>query len=988
MLSDKSGIRVLIDRYHDTGWRGVRRNLGGGPMDTTICRETLRWDVLKRYHVAISDASAPLAVHQGEQADVERFVKQGGGLLLAGSAPAFSFVSDDDVADMPAARIAQPFGFRYIAPEKAAGETHWDRDFRLGYTDDQVEMIGTMIEDFGPQPPEIFVWAPIEVPGEAQTLLAHPDTGEVLAAAVEYGRGRVVVCGSELQGFCALRHIAPLINWLAGEAVEPADSEIPTEIGPPAKKRVIHGVRMVCDEPVLDRSESLARVVRRFDEFACDLMGEHWQMPRTIEVLQACKRPRPWEDGLFLAPTGTEAAVAYNTAIALALNALWNSEARHLAVMFFPEATIARHVAIRFLEDQGFDEMAAELREIARQQVDAADPTRDKADLPRVYWPTEQWHPKGLWLLEELENRYGPDYLSRLFQVIPAKQKDDRLPRTFAWGGDRAAYYLSLAAGEKLFPWLQEIGSTLHQLPVVPPDDDGFDDAMRETLVNELQNPSDPTDAARQMEALTDLARLETKKREKLPQEISAKVEAFEASVASDERSLDRLSELAASEEVATAAWAALQLVSAGHRDAADRLKELLPECDARLKLMAGHALRKLGRKAPGASLEDLQDDGQRLGRLEVEHRNLVIIHPNVDGYEVANVVANSGLAVFPQRTYATRYYIDWVYTAPQWRRSGLSRLAFTAAMEHEAARRCSCFALNTGTRNTAHALYADFGYVDMDRREKASKQIALGTPCAPPDGGMVRHMAEDDREAVRRFLRSYHKDAFTLSPRPLPALDDWNFCTLAECDGELIGVALAEIGERDGAQLIDVAVEGDDDGASEVGLALLSRLHGLLAEDGVQRIGADICSDADLFSDVLCRAGYSRRPSGSVNMFGIRDLKALFTEILPLYEHRVQDSDFERWRGRVILLGDRLRGGLEIVDGEAEVIDANPRPQDIVLRTSDATITRMVTGRETPLEGYLQQVTTIDPQVSPAVMKLLETLFPEVPFLVRWGWW
>lgn len=986
--TDLAEIRVLIDHHHDTGWRDVRRSLGGGPLQVTICRESLRWSVLRRYHVAVTDASAPAQVSTNERKAVERFVKEGGGLLIAGSAPAFSFATAKAVTAMPAARLAEPFGFRFLEPSQCAGDARWDRDFRLGYGEESVEVVGSPVGGLGPQPPGTSTWAPIEAPEDAQPLLVHSETGETLAAMVEHGGGRVVVCGTSLNHFDLLGHLHPLIAWLAGEVRERPGEDVPTEIGALPKRQDIRGLRLICDEPVAERADDLARMIRRFEEFASDIMGRHWRMPETLEVMQACERPRPWDDGLFLAPTGSDAAVTYNVAISLGLDALWNSHAGHVLVTLFPEATLARHIAIRFLEQEGFDEMAAQLREIAREQIDAADPTRAEADLARVYWATEQWQPKGMHLIAELERRYGDDFLCRVFEAIPAKQENDRLPRTFAWDSDRAAWYLSLAAGEDLCPWLREIGTTLHPLPPVAPDDDGFEDAMRNALVDELLARADVSDATRQMEALTDLMRLKTDERAKLPDEVRVKVEAFEASVASDARAIESLSDFAQEDDASTAAWAALQMLSAGEESAADRLIELLPDRDLRFRLMAGHALRKVGREVHEASLEGLNEDGRRVGELDVAHRDFVVIHPKVDGYEVANVIAQSGLAVFPQRTFATRYYIDWVHTSPQWRRSGLSRLAFGAAMDHEEALRCSCFALNTGTRNTAHALYADFGYVDMDRRERAVKQLCAGTPCLPPDGVVIRPIEDDDRETVRRFLLSYHQDAFTISPLPVPMLGARTFITLAERDGELIGVAVASHHKDEEARLLDVAVEGDDDEVrAGIGVALLARLHGLLAGDGARRVTARICSDHDVFTDVLCRAGYARRPSGSVNMFGIRDLEALFEEILPLYEHRLQDGPFDRWRGRVILLGERLRAGLEIEDGEAQVIAADPRPRDVVLRSDDVTLTRVVTGRETPLEGYLQRVSDVEPQVSPIVMKLLETLFPEVPFVVRWGW-
>ena len=148
------------------------------------------------------------------------------------------------------------------------------------------------------------------------------------------------------------------------------------------------------------------------------------------------------------------------------------------------------------------------------------------------------------------------------------------------------------------------------------------------------------------------------------------------------------------------------------------------------------------------------------------------------------------------------------------------------------------------------------------------------------------------------------------------------------------------------------------------------------------------ICSDLGLFTGALAQAGYAREASGDVNMFGIRDLRQLFEEIRPLYERRLRDTPYADWQGRVLITGNRLAAALECDRGVVSVIGRpTPRGTDIVLRSTDAVITRFVTGRETPLEGYLQQFTHIEPQTSPGVMSLLETLFPQVAFVLRWGW-
>jgi len=128
--------------------------------------------------------------------------------------------------------------------------------------------------------------------------------------------------------------------------------------------------------------------------------------------------------------------------------------------------------------------------------------------------------------------------------------------------------------------------------------------------------------------------------------------------------------------------------------------------------------------------------------------------------------------------------------------------------------------------------------------------------------------------------------------------------------------------------------------------------------------------------------AGYSAAADGGVTMLGIRDLAQLFGEIRTLYEKRIREGKCPDWRGRVMLMGDRLQAGLEVDGGKVAAITGKPRDGDVVVIAPDWVITRFVTGRETPMEGYLQTFSRIEPRPSPGVMQVLETLFPQTPWI------
>lgn len=975
-------IRVLVDQYHDSGWRSVRRDLEGGPLRVTICRRRLTWSTLRRYHVAIVEASTPVPFTAAELAALERFVREGGGLLLAASVPAFELLCDAPADEMPANALAGRFGFRFLSATEARGEVRRDRDFQLGYPWEAIEVAGTAPRDFGPQPPGTRTWAPIATPRGARAVLRHADTREPLAATTRVGAGRVCVIGARLGRMNQLAHLLPLVRWLAGDATVAADDPPPAEVGPPPTLCTARRLTLVCDPPVAGEAEAVAELALRFDDFMRELLGECWELPRRIEVLRGSVRPDPWESGAFVTVAEAPWARAWLAAISLGFAGLRREHPARLLMSLFPEFTLLRHIALRFLEREGFAEQGARLREIALEQARAADPSGTEVDLARVYAATQRWHPKGMWLLHELERRFGEDLLTRLFALMPRRREDDKLPVRFASDADRAAYYLSLAAGEDLTGWLREIGTSINPLPLVRADERGFAAAMRAALVE----GATAGPASRRMDALADLAALEADERAQLPPSVRSAVERFARAEAADARAPEELREIARGDG-ADASIAALQLAGLGDAGAADRLLELLPADDLRFRLMAGHALSKLGRDIPELTLEGLSLGGRRVGAVALRHHDTLDIHAQIEGYEVANVISESFLAQFPHGQSASVFYVYWVHTSPQWRRAGISRQLFALALAHPEAQRCSCFALSTGTRNNAHAMYRDFGFVDTTFDERAEKSLALGVPCVPPEGVSVRTLQDADRERVRRFVREYHAGALSVWGLTTPVLDDSERVTLAHRDGKLVGAAIGRMEGEESARLIDVLVAADAEGRAEIGVALVARLHELLAARGARRISAEPAPDVDLLSDVLARAGYSRGARGGVEMFGIRDLAQLFGEIRPLFERRLADARRTDWRGRLRITGERLSAGLEIDGGAVRVLGAEPGPAEMLIRATDETITRFVLGRETPLEGYLQRRAEIEPQVNSAVMGLLETLFPQVPIVERWGW-
>ena len=204
----------------------IHRALAGDWLRVTVSRQRLTWATLRRYHVAVISGYAPVRFSAAELRALDRFVSEGGGLLLAASTPSFELETDRPAAEMPQDAVAELFGYRFLASFEAAGPVAEDRDFRVGYPHERavgrpegLETLG--LTDFGPHPPMVRQWAPVQPPAHAEAVLVHEGTGEALAAAGNHGAGRVFVVGaSTVDGFNVLSHLRPVVRWLAGEAVD------------------------------------------------------------------------------------------------------------------------------------------------------------------------------------------------------------------------------------------------------------------------------------------------------------------------------------------------------------------------------------------------------------------------------------------------------------------------------------------------------------------------------------------------------------------------------------------------------------------------------------------------------------------------------------------------------------------------------------------------------------------------------------------------
>ena len=108
-----------------------------------------------------------------------------------------------------------------------------------------------------------------------------------------------------------------------------------------------------------------------------------------------------------------------------------------------------------------------------------------------------------------LLDKYGDDLFVRLTEVLLQKANDTEknIPRITFSQIDSLIYYLSRAVGEDLFPWFEEIGTTVHRLPLLPNDSDEFVAAVRGYLNGIMRDTSiDTSDRIDAIDSLLEIA--------------------------------------------------------------------------------------------------------------------------------------------------------------------------------------------------------------------------------------------------------------------------------------------------------------------------------------------------------------------------------------------------------------------------------------------------------------------------------------------------
>lgn len=961
----ESQIRIMVDRSRDSTW--CERLLELEPDDryrVTDNKGDLTADLLARYHVLVIPSCTSLTYREEELRAIESFVGEGGGLILASSTGVFETEIEQPVDRMGINRIAEMFGVAFLPPSEAKGDIGLDRWLRAGYDKSSLcltdhEMVQGKVEmgEF-----ELTRGNPLRLPHGARIFLKHKQTGDAVGGTLEAGKGRAILLNT-IEPLDWHSFARALIDWAAPEDLgEPVD--IPDEIPVEQCTRDEGTIHVRYDERVADRVDLCIQSVKKITEAWGEIVPEERDASWEIEITPSCSCDRypSW---------GSKYGLRIGGLLSDAMLAHWIGYHTIPRLYDLPDLydyALNKHFAMKAMGLLGFEEEAERMRRTIEEEFRKKDPSGKAFDLRKIY----DYHPKAVWVWHELEKKCGPDLFKRMVEVVPKKKARWDIPGSVYGSTDVLVYYLSLAAEQDLAPWFERIGTTVRRLPLMKNDDPAFKGKVIEGLEAILNDrEADPAD---RIDAISGLMQLGADEEDGFKNPVA---EAVRLMRRKDGRAAEKLHEvLRGEEDEGLKAIAALNLVQLEDKTAASILRELALRQSHRFQLEAVYSLEQMGETSiPMDFVEFKTEWNGELG-----------IFPVVDGHKVANVFTGFPTYHFPRNTHVTMAFVEWVYTRDFYRRRGLSRKAFAMTMKHPSVRRCSCAALDTGTRNVAHAMYRSFGFVDTWVGQKYRKKLE-GIETAPVvEGILIRGVGPGDETDIARLLNEYYREYLGARRQRAVRQHGGPMAKLAVKGDEIVGYASAwrhRHGREESARLGDLCVRSGDD-RELIGMALLSALHNTLWEKKIREIVYSPPED-DAVAQILHRMGYTSSKDGGVDLFKIVDLPMLLRELSPLLELRLAESKRHKdWEGRVGIVGDQHRAALILRKGRVQV-DKGVDHCDVLISGSDDTITRIVAGRQTPFEAYLQTEAKIQPGVNQAVEQLVDTLFPRMPMKAWW---
>ena len=520
---------------------------------------------------------------------------------------------------------------------------------------------------------------------------------------------------------------------------------------------------------------------------------------------------------------------------------------------------------IRAMKLLGFEQEAEMVISETERQFRENAEAEKLIDISKVY---EQRSRKPIWILKTLLEKYGDDLFVRLAEMLSEKPSDTKknMPRTTFSETDSLIYYLSRAVGEDLFPWFEEVGTTVHPLPLLPNEKDEFVTEVRKRLNRMIRDTS--IDTSDRIDAIDSLLEI-TDESEHTISALVAKLDAadrYERLIAAtklinscDDRAVTVLEELTVETGDDGLVAMAVLMLTRNNRSGehVDRLVEIAPHQDHRYQLETGYLLAKIDHPvAEVFSYEEFTNENgtplltmdikRNTETMDVKRDTNLHLHPIIAGYRVAICNLHLHIHHFPHNTHAPGTYVGWVHTAPKYRRKGLSRWAFGASLSHELVRRYSCISLHTGANNTAHGMYRSFGFVDGLVAREFTK-VLRHEQTKVVEGVVVRPYTSGDAVEMASVLNAFYADRVERRPRRTERhrTSETRLIYLAEKDGELLGYVQAQCEKEKNVSIYEFCLKPQPSENSthpegffeEVGAALLCALHNELVKREYKRI-------------------------------------------------------------------------------------------------------------------------------------------------------
>ena len=1006
----KEQVRILVDTSRDTGWsNGLIQIEPDSIYHATNNRDYLSEAVLKNYDVLTICINTSLKYTDAELQLIREFVENGGGLLLGSSTSRFERDVREPISELGINHVASLFGARFLPLPEGRGEMDTDANPLRGYTKKNLRLTdcevvnGLEIDDLG-----LTHCGILDIPAHSNVFLKHSETEEPVGVCFHFGSGRVLLINTQI--FQRENHPVStrFINWLGINRVSltTGAQTIPDEIPVEEQVKEDGKIRIFYTHFVEDRVDTCMAFAKKLAEEMLSKFPEGEKIEWKIDLMPSCVHEYDFgwtkDSVMTIGACVSPPRLAYSLGVEVSeLLAHKTSFGKATEVMFDGES-FPFFFGIWAMKLLRFESEAAEMLTDVKQQFRENAEVEALIDIAKVY---EQRSCKPIWTLKILLDKYGDDLFVRLAEVLSEEQIDTEknIPGITFSRIDSLIYYLSRAVGEDLFPWFEEIGTTVHPLPLLPNDSDEFVTEVRGYLNRMVRDTTAETsDRIDAIDSLLEIADESEHRISALVAKLDA-VDRYERLIAvaklissCDDRAVKVLEELTVeSEDEGLVAMAVLMLVRNGRSGGvADRLVEIAPHQDYRYQLETGHLLAKIGHPvAERFSHEGIIDEnGAPLLTMDIKRnkRNKdLYLYPIVEGYRVATCESTLHTHHFPYNTHASGIYVSWVHTTPKYRRRGLSRWAFGASMSHELVRRYSCISLHTRTDNTAHGMYRSFGFVDGLLGQEFTKTLQH-EQAKVIEGLVIRPYVHGDEIAMASVFNAFFANHVERRPRRAErhrTSETW-LIYLAEKAGELFGYVQARCdGKDENVSITEFCLRPqpseDESFLEEVGTALLCALHNELVKRKYKQISRVPEEEAEknYVRRLFHNFGYTPADEDWVWMFKIVNLPMLLRELTPLLSKRLNESDaYKSWQGTIGIKGSAHQASLIIRDSEIRVSEEVSEGTGIHLSTDDDTLTRFILGVVTPYEAYLQNQLHIAPIVNSSVTRLLETLFP-----LRW---